>query len=333
MKPAKKLHRKVRIPSGFVISKPRVPPKINTTHWPPILVRMEPPRLPAELTDRIIDFCHNDKKALSNCALTHSSWLAASRFHLFYTITMTGVHEWTDQRATLLKYICKRSSITSHGRSPILPYIRTVKIESFNSSDGATGLKNGILFTHAVRHSCCLEHLPIPSVHVSLGRFYQLLGDPSYDLRSFSLVSDIVTHIRLSNVTFAHSNGIWPFLSSFSRLQYMELKGIGFRTSTESSFPSDRIFDGVPLSTMRLTTASMGFVIRSLIRVVGSLSHLDDFGIAYQDIRQGELPQLADAVQGRVKLLRFSAGCYPGGERDREWRPSTFDISERVSFT
>jgi len=77
---------------------------------------------------------------------------------------------------------------------------------------------------------------------------------------------------------------------------------------------------------MRITTACMGFIICSLVRVAVSLSHLDDFGIAYQDIRQEELPQLAEAIQKRVKCLRFTASCYPGDERDREYRPSAFDI-------
>ena len=46
---------------------------------------------PIELTDRIINFCYNDKTRLSNCALTHSSWLAANRFHLFYVSPMRPV--------------------------------------------------------------------------------------------------------------------------------------------------------------------------------------------------------------------------------------------------
>jgi len=35
-------------------------------------------QLPAELTDRVINFYHNDKRTLSNYMFTNSSWLAAA---------------------------------------------------------------------------------------------------------------------------------------------------------------------------------------------------------------------------------------------------------------
>jgi hypothetical protein len=40
-------------------------------------------RIPAELTDRIIDFLHSDRQALATCALVCKSWIPSSRFHLF----------------------------------------------------------------------------------------------------------------------------------------------------------------------------------------------------------------------------------------------------------
>ena len=287
--------------------------------------------IPAELTDRIIDFCHNDKRTLSNCGLTHSSWLAASRFHLFHTIT-TGAHGWTDREIQLKSIIYKRTFAFLHRRSSVLPYIRTVKIESYRGFDATFGLIDAVNLAHTIHRFCCLENIPDPSVHVNLTKFHLFLPASGHTLQPFTPVSDIVTHVRLLNVTFARPNAIWPFLSSFPRLQCLELEDIGFRPSTESSFPADRIFDGVPLSTVRLTTASMGFVIGCLTRVAGSLSYLHDFGIAYQDIRQEELPQLAGAIQRRVGCLRFSASCYPGDERVEEWRPSAFDTREQTSL-
>ena len=46
------------------------------------------PRVPFELSDYIIDFLHDDPKALRSCALTCYSWLFASRFHLFRSISL-----------------------------------------------------------------------------------------------------------------------------------------------------------------------------------------------------------------------------------------------------
>ena len=46
------------------------------------------PRLPPELTDRIIDFLHNDHLALSKCSLTCSSLLPTSRLHRFTLVRL-----------------------------------------------------------------------------------------------------------------------------------------------------------------------------------------------------------------------------------------------------
>jgi len=282
---------------------------------------MGSPRIPSELTDRIIDFCHNNKRTLSNCALTHSLWLAASRYHLFHTITTTGVHERT-RRADQLKPLIRR-------RSSILPYIRTVKIEAFPSPEEVARLVNATHLPYAIRQLCDREQLPTPSVHATIR------GSPGQGfapaLWSFSLIIDLVTRVKLSNVTFDHPRDIWPFLSSFPRLQYLELEGVGFNNSAGSGSPAEEVFNGIPLSTIRITTASMGFVIDSLVKMAGSLSYLEDFGIAYQDIRQGAIQRLADAIQMRVKCLRFTADCYPGPERGDEWRPFAFDMGERTS--
>ncbi|EMD30983.1 hypothetical protein CERSUDRAFT_100782 [Gelatoporia subvermispora B] len=43
-------------------------------------------RLPPELTDRIIDFLHDDIPALANCGLVCRTWLPSSRLHLFRRI-------------------------------------------------------------------------------------------------------------------------------------------------------------------------------------------------------------------------------------------------------
>ena len=46
------------------------------------------PRLPPELTDRIIDFLYDNHLALSSCSLTCSSWLPTSRLHRFRLVRL-----------------------------------------------------------------------------------------------------------------------------------------------------------------------------------------------------------------------------------------------------
>ena len=44
------------------------------------------PKLPMELTDAILDQLHGDKRTLFNCSVVCSSWLQASRYHLFHSL-------------------------------------------------------------------------------------------------------------------------------------------------------------------------------------------------------------------------------------------------------
>lgn len=46
------------------------------------------PHLPAELSDHVIDYLHNDYHALAACALTCRQWLPAARYHDFSDITL-----------------------------------------------------------------------------------------------------------------------------------------------------------------------------------------------------------------------------------------------------
>jgi hypothetical protein len=45
--------------------------------------------LPPEITDRIIDFLHDDRKALYACSLVCREWVPSSHTHLFWTINLS----------------------------------------------------------------------------------------------------------------------------------------------------------------------------------------------------------------------------------------------------
>lgn len=44
--------------------------------------------IPPELSDRVLDFLHNDEETLKSCSLVCKSWLPASRYHLWYRTTL-----------------------------------------------------------------------------------------------------------------------------------------------------------------------------------------------------------------------------------------------------
>lgn len=48
--------------------------------------------VPPEITDRIIDFLHNDDPALLNCSLVCKQWTPSSRYHLFHTVQASGLN-------------------------------------------------------------------------------------------------------------------------------------------------------------------------------------------------------------------------------------------------
>lgn len=49
--------------------------------------------LPSELNDRILDFLHDDRRALCNCSLACRDWLPTSRHHLFHTLAAIPIQD------------------------------------------------------------------------------------------------------------------------------------------------------------------------------------------------------------------------------------------------
>ena len=54
------------------------------------------PGIPPELSDRVIDFLHNDWATLKACSLTCKAWLPASRFHLWNRVVLRYSADGTD---------------------------------------------------------------------------------------------------------------------------------------------------------------------------------------------------------------------------------------------
>ncbi|KAJ7171119.1 hypothetical protein C8R46DRAFT_1349214 [Mycena filopes] len=78
-------------------------------------------RLPSELEDAVIDFCHDDHGTLASCGLVCRAWLPASRYHLFCTISLTM------QNAAAFMDLISRSTT-------IAPLVCDVELHFFGSS-------------------------------------------------------------------------------------------------------------------------------------------------------------------------------------------------------
>ena len=287
---------------------------------------MGPPALAAELTDHIIDFLHDDRLALSACALTHPTWLPASRFHLFNTITVDG-DEGTRDRIVALDL---PSGVG------VLSYIRTVKIVSMLPQRRMSRLQDAVwLYRNIERGLSDYEsgrsdsdgstpHLP--TVHLCLGGYQCDLGKDGI-LSALSQVLDRVTHLELSSPALPRRDDLWPFVSSFPTLHSLKVTDLAFHHHGDNTLPPQPGLKNIPLSKIRIDTWSMGFIIDSLLTYADVLTSLEEFGILYEDVRQTGLGAAAEAIQGKVKVLRFNAKCHPGTEQEKNRRPSASDIS------
>ena len=284
---------------------------------------MGPPALAAELTDHIIDFLHDDKQALSACALTHPAWLAASRFHLFNTITIECDGGIVDRVEAL--------GHTS-GTLRILSYIRTVKIVSMQTEQRVSEFEDAVSFYQSIQRGLSEsdDSTPdLPTIHLCLGKYCDL-GEGGL-LRSLSRISDRVTRLEFSSPILSRRDDLWPFVSSFPNLRSLEVIDLAFHHYGNNRLPPQPGLRNIPLSKIRMNTMSMGFIIDSLLEYANVLTSLEEFGILYEDVRQTTLANVAEAIQGNVKVLRFSAKCHSGKEYERNRYPAAFDISMCIS--
>ncbi|KAI0783214.1 hypothetical protein C8Q75DRAFT_470571 [Abortiporus biennis] len=81
------------------------------------------PFIPPELVDRIIDFLHSDKKALSNCCLVSREWAYTSRYHLFSSIEIHVPPTDSSCHESLKRFFSPTS-----GTSTLRGYVKTFRI-------------------------------------------------------------------------------------------------------------------------------------------------------------------------------------------------------------
>ena len=76
-------------------------------------------RLPAEVTDNILDYLHDDRPTLRTCCLVSRSWLPSCRYHLFSEVVVRSA-EHPLSLANFLEFVPTSPDIAS--------YIRTLRV-------------------------------------------------------------------------------------------------------------------------------------------------------------------------------------------------------------
>jgi hypothetical protein len=102
------------------------------------------PTLPAELTDRIIDFLHADKDALLPCSLVCKAWLPSSRYHCSLSISSRNVDSFVELLTTPISTIGKHAHYLEIQSSTtillkIAPYLSSFATRSLALRDETLG--------------------------------------------------------------------------------------------------------------------------------------------------------------------------------------------------
>ncbi|KAI0932020.1 hypothetical protein AcW1_000735 [Taiwanofungus camphoratus] len=163
--------------------------------------------VPLELCDYIIDFLHNDRRALAACSLTCRAWLPAARFHLFDSIVLYNARLCTAFNRLL-------------ENSPALGlYVRELSIAKLSSS--------GRLEEDAAELSFVQRLLPSIFRHlVQLKSLGLSLLDVNVTIRSSLAQRLSVTELVLQYCQFPAFADFLLLFYSFPQLQSLTVRGV-----------------------------------------------------------------------------------------------------------
>lgn len=159
------------------------------------------PHLPPELVDHIIDYLHDNPKALSACSLTCRGWLPVVRYHRFQSISLSRPNY-----PAFLEIIS--------GSSDIALFVTSL----------------GIVGSHPWSQTWIHEQLPfLPQLHAL--RKLTLTAVYVRDTIQTALVTNLqnVTELSLVQCSFSSLNDFVALVNSFPRLERLLLRSVGWR--------------------------------------------------------------------------------------------------------
>ena len=166
--------------------------------------------LPAELTDRVIDYLHSDKLALSACSLVCKTWVPASRYHFFQRNFVSLADDNVDAFVELL----------DSPASTFFGYALRLQISP---------RPNG--YHHSVRYIFNAISHYLSRLKIKLLAFFWVEWDiTGKELEILFGRFATIPALDLLNVRFSVPKQFIEFVTSFVSLERLDLYHIAFRT-------------------------------------------------------------------------------------------------------
>ena len=268
--------------SDTLMSLPNCNLQIETAAQPSIMTTMcsktahTQHELPPELIDRVIDFLHDEPKALAACSLVASSWTTTSRYHLFSTVKLINDADWAkfgrlvEISPTLVH--CIRNITTDTNNSPSAKWIAACA--SFTSLNQIT-------------------------------LFGSIFPPWQSEAAAISSVAHKITTLTL-NLAFASGNDFWPIVRMFPNL--VSLRPIGTRSVTMVS----QLLSSLPCYSPSISSVSVSMAARQervlelLCKPPYPLTSLSTFDIHDADPEQAPgFQELAETYASQISRLRL----------------------------
>lgn len=165
-------------------------------------------KLPPELDDIILDHLHDDRAALSNCALVRRSWLPTARYHRWRNLHLTCVENGLRDVERIIE-----------GCPDIVRHVQTVVL---SQKKGEVCQWYDLHLLHSALET--VSHFPSLTEFTLDGLWFGVSKQGQFTPRSVTLPS--VRRLRLSSCTFDAFEDIQQLCDAFTALSCLQLDGV-----------------------------------------------------------------------------------------------------------
>jgi len=248
-------------------------------------------KLPPELVDRIIDFLHDEPKALAACSLVARSWTTTSRYHRFSWVRLTSNEDW----AKFDRLIKISPSMSAHMRGVTIDVTGAHSARWMSVCPGFTSL----------------EHITM---------FGAIIPPWQSEAAAISSVAHKITSFTL-NAAFVSRYDFWPTIRMFPNLVALHPFGARYVTELATLQSPSLPCYSPPIAFVSVTTLGQENLLDDFCNPPYPLSSLSTLDIRDDNLEKtGGLQTLAETYAGQITKIRLhvrssshlctSLGCF-----------------------